>query len=221
MKRLVLLAVLTSLPLGRSGAQNIDKAQLNSAGGVVVTDDITYQSFFPTATTVAGVRLHVYGASTAPYVTHNATNVNLWDAAPFNAAIEGSANPDAHHLAHAFTPYTIAFGEDRWIDVFFDALINVTPGHEYFFGFGGDVGFGGSTDQRPADALFISNGDAYPGSAYLGQENPNRVFGPASFDVAFIEYSTFATPEPSTLLLVSSGLLGLLTWRARARRFVS
>jgi hypothetical protein len=155
------------------------------------------QSFQQTGSNVAGVGIYVYGSVPGTNLT-----VNLWNARPDQAG--------ASKLASGVAISTLG-GTDYsgWIDAFWSPVA-VAPGTTLFF-----------TVLATGGPMYVNGHSGYSAGTGVYNNSTNEVaaYTTSTMDMSFRTYTELqpssVVPEPVTLILLSTGLMGLATVRRR------
>ena len=193
------MVLLLSPVLRSASAQVIDQSQLvNSGLAAYAVMGFNAQSFRPSANTSVGAGFGVKNLGSAYSGT---MTIQLWTGLPASSTL----------LASGSSVFTIASGASAMVDVFWPS-VSVTPGAQYFL----------VESAGPFASVFSTQGgDLYAGGT--GYYNPGSsvtgAYTAASGDRTFEEYSAptaaVTTPEPASVLLVATGLLGVAVRQRR------
>lgn len=168
--------------------------------GVAVPSNTVGQSFTPTATLLDHVELQVNAQSLV--VDNTTVHVNIMDVP--NGTVLGSS------ASLTFVGRTVSLGHFE-----FASAIGIVPLKQYFIRLVHDSG----VDAGVFTSGGFGNGTYAGGMAY-SDVSPCCAGYQADTDLWFRTGLTAAVPEPSTLLLLGSGLagLGLTGWRKRSNK---
>lgn len=189
----IALSVVAIAAAAPASAQVVDQQQ---TAHLAVFGGLGYwqgQSFTAGVNTSAGAAFYLENVGTSGTVT-----IQLWDMLPDQTG--------ASMLASGTGAMTFASGASGWVDAYWTPVA-VTPGQQYFLAIFGSGAHG---------ATWYDGGDPYAGGhAYYNYSTTNVQSEYTLYrtdDLTFQEYAsaTTTTPEPGSLALVGTGLVGLL-----------
>jgi hypothetical protein len=193
MKRLivlfsVVLAVLTLVPSAYAiNTLAIDQSQSTYSGTWTALNILpaSNQSFTAGANNVAGAGIYLTGYQNGPY--DGTMTLEIWD---------GLSGAGGTLLASGTTGTNVNQVVNGWVDVLWTP-VSLSVGNSYYLRVTGDTISGyayGLTDPYPGGSIFTDDG----------------YHSPLAFDFTFrTYYDTAFVPVPSSLVLFSSGLIGI------------
>ncbi len=201
--------ILLSLGFRSAQAQTVDQSNYNGQLYQTLADYWNGQTFTPSAATSSGAGFKIWNLGGTTF--NSVLEVELWGENPEIATWRST------YITGGTTSLSLVADQQAMIDVFWSA-VGVIPGHEYFLAFHVS---GGSNLVRP----LYSDGEQYAaGYMYNSPSTVNHTFGYARCpscgnDYAFEEFTDSSpTPEPSTIVLMGTGILGVFYLQRRRRR---
>lgn len=161
------------------------------------------QSFVQSGANLSGIGIFLHNYYDF-YIATGPVEFRLFDRVP-----NGSNNPI---LLRSISQDVAVDHEGQWVDFFFDP-VDVVPGQLFFFAVTGhgDVSFLQTHSAFSLDGSTYANGQGYLAQ---GATDPTSPYDPAAgSDLAFRSFTTLtapiSTPEPASVTLFATGLIGI------------